>query len=212
MSEDFTTPEGYTKFVTRLGSKYSMADFNAKLGTLGLGLGGEAGEVANLVSQLFIDDEDDLPESLRLKLVDELGDIMWYVAFGCGNVVEVPLKSLIDDGVKMQRSINPSFDLDMMYAPLMAECGEVTDTVKKLLFHGKPFDQKAKDRMVSAMREIVESVQMIAQAVCAVTLDDVIKKNVEKLSERYKGLQFTTEEFLKKEAAKEVVPETGTTP
>jgi hypothetical protein len=34
MSENFTTPEGYTNFVTRLASKYSMADFNAKLGTL----------------------------------------------------------------------------------------------------------------------------------------------------------------------------------
>jgi NTP pyrophosphatase (non-canonical NTP hydrolase) len=154
------------------------------------------------VTQVVGDDGDEVPEDVRLRLVDELGDIMWYVTFGCGNVVELTLDSMIDKSIAMAQSSRPGLDLEAMYAVLMGECGEVADTVKKLLYHGKPYDDKSKGRMANALREIVDSVQMIAQSVCGVTLQDVINKNVEKLSDRYKGLQFSTEEFMKKEEAK----------
>lgn len=45
-----------------------------------LGLAGEAGEISNQVKKVMRDDGFDLTEIRRDQLVDELGDVLWYVA------------------------------------------------------------------------------------------------------------------------------------
>jgi NTP pyrophosphatase (non-canonical NTP hydrolase) len=44
------------------------------------GLVGEAGELANQVKKILRDDNATLTEERRQKIVDELGDCLWYVA------------------------------------------------------------------------------------------------------------------------------------
>jgi NTP pyrophosphatase (non-canonical NTP hydrolase) len=50
---------------------------------LGLGLTNEAGEVAGDLKKLIRDDKGILTPERNDKLVDELGDVLWYLAMLC---------------------------------------------------------------------------------------------------------------------------------
>ncbi len=45
-----------------------------------LGLAGEAGEVANIVKKIQRDHGGVINDEIRLKLQDELGDVLWYIS------------------------------------------------------------------------------------------------------------------------------------
>ena len=45
-----------------------------------LGLAGESGEICNKVKKIIRDDSGLLSDSKKQALIDELGDVMWYVA------------------------------------------------------------------------------------------------------------------------------------
>ena len=45
-----------------------------------LGLAGEAGEVANIVKKIQRDSGGVITDETRLKLKDELGDVLWYIS------------------------------------------------------------------------------------------------------------------------------------
>lgn len=45
-----------------------------------LGLASEAGEVAGKVKRIIRDDGDELSESRREEIIDELGDVLWYLS------------------------------------------------------------------------------------------------------------------------------------
>lgn len=50
------------------------------LSYVGLGLVGEAGEIANKLKKILRDDASLLTEEKRQQLIDELGDVLWYAA------------------------------------------------------------------------------------------------------------------------------------
>lgn len=95
--------EDYEKFVTKLASTTSMHSFEAKLGTGGLGLSGEAGEVADLVKKLLYHGKE-FDEETREKMVSELGDILWYLTFTAKNVCGVSLQEVLDKNVEKLQS------------------------------------------------------------------------------------------------------------
>lgn len=200
MAQEITWQE-FPAFVTKLGSSYSMFDFNTKLNTLGLGLGGEGGEIANILVECNLRPTE-FPEELRLKLVDELSDILWYVAFGCANVVECDFYKTFEE-MEPGLAFCPALTFRENYPILMAACGGVTDVVKKVLFHGKPYNEAVRNDLIKKIGNIMKAVTFIGKEVCGVTVKEIIEHNIKKLSERYKSLSFSTEEFMAKENAKQ---------
>lgn len=63
-----------------------------------LGLTGEAGEVANIVKKIQRDDGGTITESVRAKLRDELGDVLWYVS-ACADELGLTLAEIAEFNV-----------------------------------------------------------------------------------------------------------------
>jgi len=68
-----------------------------------LGLTGEAGEVANIVKKVQRDDSGVITDEKRLKILDELGDVLWYtsatadeVGFSLEDVAAYNIKKLAE--------------------------------------------------------------------------------------------------------------------
>lgn len=64
----------------------------AELASAGLGIAGEAGEVADLVKKVLFHGHP-LDEAVRSKLVKETGDVLWYAAL-LAEVLGVPLSDI----------------------------------------------------------------------------------------------------------------------
>ena len=67
---------------------------------------------------------------------------------------------------------------------MCAEAGEFTETVKKIVFQGKPVNE---DNLFHLKRELGDIMWYVAQACMGldISLDEVLAMNVEKLSARY---------------------------
>lgn len=89
------TPKEYSGFVRKLASKKSMKNFNAKLGTAGLGLAGEAGEIGDIVKKLLFH-EMEFTDEIHGKLVKEAGDVLWYLDFLCDKVLGVSIQDIMN--------------------------------------------------------------------------------------------------------------------
>ena len=58
-----------------------------------LGLAGEAGEVANIVKKIQRDHGGIINDETRLKLKDELGDVLWYIS-ACADELGITLADI----------------------------------------------------------------------------------------------------------------------
>ena len=63
-----------------------------------LGLAGEAGEVANIVKKIQRDNGGIITDETRLKLKDELGDVLWYIS-ACADELGLTLSEIADFNV-----------------------------------------------------------------------------------------------------------------
>jgi NTP pyrophosphatase (non-canonical NTP hydrolase) len=72
---------------------------------------------------------------------------------------------------------------------ISAEGGEFMEIVKKVIFQGKPWNEDNHDHLVIELGDVMWYV-MQACAALNVSLDDVIKGNVNKLKKRYPGGDF----------------------
>lgn len=85
---------------------------------------------------------------------------------------------------------------------LAGEAGEIADLTKKLLYHGMPFDEEVRQKLISECSDLLWYLQFAITHVCGITIEELIDFNIKKLSARYKSLKFSTEEFMAKESAK----------
>ena len=90
-------------------------DEELNLAVLGLGLTGEAGEVADIIKKI-VGHKHPLDADTEKKLLKELGDVLWYIAtlceslgFNLYSVAEeniAKLKARYPEGFSTERSIN----------------------------------------------------------------------------------------------------------
>lgn len=64
-----------------------------------LGLAGEAGEVANVVKKIQRDLGGVINDEFRLKLKDELGDVLWYIS-ACADELGMTLTEIAEYNVE----------------------------------------------------------------------------------------------------------------
>ena len=65
----------------------------------GLGLAGEAGEIANEIKKIDRDDNCKLTKKRKEKIIDELGDVIWYV-HGICNYLDVPISYVMEKNME----------------------------------------------------------------------------------------------------------------
>ena len=53
---------------------------------MAIGMGGEVGEVLNEIKKLERDDNNILTEPRKIKIMTELGDVMWYLSGICSRI------------------------------------------------------------------------------------------------------------------------------
>ena len=64
-----------------------------------LGLTGEAGEVANIVKKIQRDFGGEITDEIRVKLKDELGDVLWYIS-ACADELGLTLEEIAEFNVE----------------------------------------------------------------------------------------------------------------
>ena len=101
------TFDEYCDFVDSLASPKSMETFETRLATGALGLAGEAGEAADVAKKVLFHGME-FDEAAYKKLRNEVGDIMWYVAFVARNVLHCKIEDIIDANVEKLQARYPS--------------------------------------------------------------------------------------------------------
>jgi NTP pyrophosphatase (non-canonical NTP hydrolase) len=81
------------------------------------------------------------------------------------------------DGVKTSHLLTAALGLT-------GEAGEFADHVKKIFFHGKPYDDDRREAMILELGDIMWYVMQACEAL-EVSLEEVVYDNVDKLSERH---------------------------
>jgi len=66
---------------------------------MALGLGGEVGEVQNNIKKLERDDNNQLKEDRRNKIITELGNTMWYFTGIC-NQIGCSLQEVLENNME----------------------------------------------------------------------------------------------------------------
>lgn len=72
---DFSKHQNVSEKKTNFGLQY-----------MALGLGGEVGEVLNEIKKMERDDNNILTESRKGKIIEEMGDVMWYFQGLCSRL------------------------------------------------------------------------------------------------------------------------------
>lgn len=84
------------------------ADEHERILASGLGIAGEAGEIADTIKKVMYHDHDYNEE----KIVLELGDLLWYMALLC-NTLDITLDAVMEQNIaKLRRRYPNGFDTE----------------------------------------------------------------------------------------------------
>lgn len=99
------TFEQFRKEVLRNRPDFSTSSPSNKLSMAGLGMTGEAGEVADIIKKILHHDQP--LEPLRDKLIKEMGDVYWYLEF-LGATLGIDTEKVLEINVTKLRTRHPN--------------------------------------------------------------------------------------------------------
>lgn len=128
------------------------------------------------------------------NMVEELGDVMWYVALGC-DTLEVTLQEAEEAA--------GGWDVDEFdpIDDIISSAGEIVDVLKKSTFYGKPFDAR---KIVEHLGRIILAVAEAGDQYGEVFLDEIMATNILKLQKRFSKGAFTKDEALNRNVDNEM--------
>lgn len=95
------------------------------------------------------------------------------------------LQELHEQGIDIARLMTAAIGLG-------GEGGEVEDIVKKVVFHGKPWSNEIRDKLIDEASDVLWYWQNLCISL-GVEPDDVALHNINKLETRYPGGKFSIE-------------------
>lgn len=165
MSDIVVTIENYQTLASRTAN--NDLEFRDEFANYALGVAGESGEVADLLSRDIVS-----PEYLK----KELGDVTWYISQLCRLLkMEFSYVALKYNGYLQQ------MDPRVVALLLSKEAGEIADYVKKVVYHGHALENLL---LQEKMVKVLNIVEYFCQRY-SFTLQEVLQANIEKLRKRY---------------------------
>lgn len=80
--------------------------------------------------------------------------------------------------------------MDTAVSGIAGEAGEINDLWKKVKFHGKPWNEENRDKMVSEASDMMWYMAKFLNQL-GITMEEVIDFNIDKLVARYPGGKFS---------------------
>lgn len=103
VEEELREKFGFDEYASlALRTRGPLADRNEVLKWVGLGIAGEAGEIADSIKKMLYQGH---PIDLE-KIAEEAGDVLWYLAL-LSETVDVPLSQIADRNLKKLRMRYP---------------------------------------------------------------------------------------------------------
>ena len=138
-----------------------------------LGLMGETGELADLLKKYKFQSGDN-PELPREKIVEEIGDVCWYIAEAFTGIGQ-DMQKAVD--MEWEKAINASW-YEKSMCDLIFTVHHVVDGIMGYL--DQPFPYASVLMLVQLMRLLD-----ILASICRSSLTEVLEANIAKLKKRY---------------------------
>ena len=115
-----------------------------------------------------------------------MADFTKYTNF-VNEVTSAPSKNYYDFAQRLAQLNNEELPIERLLTAAVginAEGGEFMEIVKKIIFQGKPWNEDNHEHMVIELGDIMWDVALACMAL-DVSMEEVLNKNITKLSKRY---------------------------
>lgn len=139
----------------------------------------------------------------RANAIEELGDMLWYLALIDNTISVASLQSLVEE--------NKQFDQDIsQYVSASHWIAEMADVLKRCIYYAEPFNEANKKGIIPSKRfevaywGVIRWMEDIISDQSFPSMGELMHMNIEKLSKRFSDLKFTQDAVLNRNVENEL--------
>ena len=139
----------------------------------------------------------------RVNAIEELGDMIWYLALIDNTISVASLQSLVQE--------NSQFDYDIsQYVSASHWIAEMADVLKRCIYYSEPFNEANKKGIIPSKRfevaywGVIRWMEDIISDQSFPSMGELMHMNIEKLSKRFSDLKFTQDAVLNRDVENEL--------